>query len=53
MFNPSRPQGRTIYQNCNVMDAQINHAPVQEEIRIYRSDFYSGILMLAKKLFML
>ena len=35
------------------MDAQMNHAPTQEEIQVYRNDFFSGILMLAKKLFML
>jgi hypothetical protein len=35
------------------MDAQMNHAPTREEIQVYRNDFFSGIVMLAKKLFML
>lgn len=35
------------------MDAQMNHAPSREEIQVYRNDFFSGIVMLAKKLFML
>ncbi len=35
------------------MDPQMNHLPAEEEVQVYRNDFYSGILMLAKKLFML
>jgi len=35
------------------MEAQINHRPAEEEIQVYRNDFYSGLIMLAKKLFML
>ena len=35
------------------MDAQIDHGPVEEEVQVYRNDFISGVLMLAKKLFML
>ncbi len=50
MFNPKLNH---LTKNCTVMDAQMNHAPTQEEIQVYRNDFYSGILMLAKKLFML
>lgn len=34
------------------MEAQINKS-TEEEIQVYRNDFYSGILMLTKKLFML
>ena len=35
------------------MEAQINHSPVEEEVQVYKNDFYSGLIMLAKKLFML
>ncbi len=35
------------------MDAQINHNPIEEEILVYKNDFFSGIVLLAKKLFML
>ncbi len=35
------------------MDTQINHRPAEEEVQVYRNDFYSGILMLTRKLFML
>ena len=35
------------------MEAQINHRPIEEEIYRDRNNFYRGILMLAKKLFML
>ncbi len=35
------------------MEAQIDHTPVEEEVQIYRNEFLSGIIMLAKKLFML
>lgn len=35
------------------MEAQMNQMPTQKEIQVYRNDFYSGIVMLAKKLFML
>lgn len=34
------------------MEAQMNN-PIEEEIQVYRNDFYSGILMLTRKLFML
>jgi len=34
------------------MDAQINHRPIEEEIQVYRNEFFSGIIMLTKKLFM-
>jgi hypothetical protein len=34
------------------MDAQINHRPAEEEIQVYRNEFFSGIIMLTKKLFM-
>jgi hypothetical protein len=35
------------------MEAQINNLPTEEEVQVYRNDFYSGIVMLTKKLFML
>jgi hypothetical protein len=35
------------------MDTQTNHAPAEEKVQVYRNDFYNGILVLAKKLFML
>lgn len=35
------------------MDAQINQAPIEEEIQVYRNEFFSGIIMLTRKLFML
>jgi hypothetical protein len=34
------------------MDAQINHRPIEEEIQVYRNEFFSGIIMLTRKLFM-
>ena len=33
------------------MEAQMNHP--QREIQVYKNDFFSGIVMLTKKLFML
>lgn len=35
------------------MEAQINQTSSQEEIQVYRNNFLSGIIVLAKKLFML
>ncbi|VAW11680.1 hypothetical protein MNBD_BACTEROID03-1718 [hydrothermal vent metagenome] len=35
------------------MEAQMNHAPTNEEIQVYRNDFFSGIVLLTRKLFML
>ena len=35
------------------MDAQIDHSPVEEDVQNYKSEFITGILLLAKKLFML
>lgn len=35
------------------MDLEINHLPEEEVIYIDRSGFYSGVLALVKKLFML
>ncbi len=35
------------------MEAQMNHIPAQEEIQVYKNDFFSGIVMLMRKLFML
>lgn len=30
----------------------MNHAPTREEIQVYKSDFFSGVMMLMRKLFM-
>lgn len=35
------------------MEAQMNQAPTHEEIQVYKTDFFSGIVQLARKLFML
>lgn len=35
------------------MEAQMNHSPSNEEVQVYRNNFLSGVLILAKKLFML
>lgn len=35
------------------MDTQTNQAPKDAKVPVYRNDFYNGILILAKKLFML
>lgn len=35
------------------MEAQMNHAPAPKEIQVYKNDFFSGIMLLARKLFML
>ncbi len=35
------------------MEAQVNQRPAEKEVQVYRNDFYSGILMLTRKLFML
>ena len=35
------------------MEAQMNQAPTSQEIQVYKNDFFSGIVLLARKLFML
>lgn len=35
------------------MDAQINHAPNPKKIQVYKNDFFNGMILLTKKLFML
>ncbi len=35
------------------MESQIEQLPRQEKVQVYRNDFLSGIIVLAKKLFML
>ncbi|GMN07769.1 hypothetical protein MTsPCn5_31580 [Croceitalea sp. MTPC5] len=35
------------------MITEFNQKAVEEEIQIYRNDFYSGIMRLVRKLFML
>lgn len=34
------------------MEAQMN-VPTQREIQVYKNDFFNGIIMLTRKLFML
>ena len=41
------------YKPTIIMEAQMNHLPTREEIQVYKNDFFSGIVMLMKKLFML
>lgn len=35
------------------MQARISHAPSPKKIQVYKNDFFSGLIMLTKKLFML
>lgn len=35
------------------MEAQFNNLPREEEVQVYRNDFFSGMMLLVKKLFML
>ena len=35
------------------MQATINHAPNPRKIQVYKNDFFNGVIMLTKKLFML
>ncbi len=35
------------------MTSEFNHMPIEEEIKVYRNDFYAGFAQLVKKLFML
>ncbi len=35
------------------MTSEFNHMPVEEEIKVYRNDFYAGFALLVRKLFML
>jgi len=35
------------------MDAQMNQLPASKEIQVYRNDFFSGVVLLMRKLFML
>ncbi len=35
------------------MEAQMNHAPTNKEIQVYKNDFFSGIILLTRRLFML
>jgi len=35
------------------MITEFRHESVEEEIQIYRNDFYSGVMRLVRKLFML
>ncbi len=35
------------------MTTEFNHESVDQEIQVYRNDFYSGVMRLVQKLFML
>ncbi len=35
------------------METQIDNRPFEQEVQVYQNEYFSGILMLAKKLFML
>ena len=35
------------------MISEFNQRPVEEEIQVYRNDFYSGFMLLVRKLFMI
>ncbi len=35
------------------MNSQMNHIAPEEKVQVYRNDFFSGIVLLTKKLFML
>jgi len=35
------------------MESQISNLPTEEEVQVYRNDFYSGLMLLLKKIFML
>lgn len=41
------------YNPTPAMDPQLQQMPTEEEVQVYRNDFWSGIVMLTKKLFML
>jgi hypothetical protein len=34
------------------MEAQINNARAKEKIQVYKNDFFSGVLLLTRRLFM-
>lgn len=35
------------------MEAQMNQAPTRDEVQVYKSDYFSGVMLLMKRLFML
>lgn len=35
------------------MTQEFNQMPLEEEIKVYRNDFYAGFVLLVRKLFML
>lgn len=35
------------------METQMNQVSTQKEIQVYKNDFFSGIVLLTRKLFML
>jgi hypothetical protein len=35
------------------MDTQISNLPAENEVQVYRSDFYSGLALLLRKIFTL
>ncbi len=39
--------------NVTQMNSQMNRIAPEEKVQVYRNDFFSGIVLLTKKLFML
>ena len=35
------------------MTSELNHIPIEQEIKVYCNDFYTGFILLVRKLFML
>ena len=35
------------------MESQISNLPAEKEVQVYRNDFYSGMILLLRKIFML
>ncbi len=35
------------------MEAQMNQVPTRDEVQVYKNDYFSGVILLMKRLFML
>ncbi len=35
------------------MEAQMNQIPTRDEVQVYKNDYFSGMMLLMKRLFML
>lgn len=35
------------------MEAQMNQAPTSDEVQVYKNEYFSGMMLLMKRLFML